>query len=149
MPARKLVVVGDGPEMPSLRKRCPPNVELRGRLSDDGVEAELQSARAFTGDIIEVRCVAADHAPEGHEGIVTAAAGQLARHHRQLERARHAHHRKICGRATALEPCARGALEQTRHDDIVEARRHDRDLAPAGSHFALDELRGRHPSSPT
>ncbi|MBE7939427.1 MULTISPECIES: glycosyltransferase [Ramlibacter] len=47
MPSRKLVVIGDGPEMPALRRRCPPNVELRGRLPDEAVEAALQSARAF------------------------------------------------------------------------------------------------------
>lgn len=47
MPSRKLVVIGDGPEMEALRRRCPPNVELRGWQADDAVEAALQSARAF------------------------------------------------------------------------------------------------------
>src|SRR6202043_206072 len=115
-----------------------------------GLEAcELQAARAFAGDIVEVRRVAADHAAEGHEGVVTAAGGKLACDYRQLERARHAHHRKVGGGAAVLEPGAGGTLEQTRHDEIVEARRDDRDLTPASTHLPLDELRGAHPSSPT
>lgn len=47
MPSRKLVVVGDGPEMAALKARCPSNVELKGWQPDDAVEAELQAARAF------------------------------------------------------------------------------------------------------
>ncbi|MDE2604323.1 MAG: glycosyltransferase [Burkholderiales bacterium] len=47
MPQRRLVVVGDGPEMPRLRATCPPNVELMGFQSDDVVQQQLGSARAF------------------------------------------------------------------------------------------------------
>lgn len=47
MPQRKLIVVGDGPEMPRLKAMCPPNVQLMGRQSDEVVERELQQARAF------------------------------------------------------------------------------------------------------
>ncbi len=47
MPDRKLVVVGDGPEMPRLRAMCPPNVELLGYQSDEVVQQQLGSARAF------------------------------------------------------------------------------------------------------
>lgn len=47
MPSRKLIVIGDGPEMPRLRSICPPNVELMGRQPDEVVDRELQSARAF------------------------------------------------------------------------------------------------------
>jgi glycosyltransferase involved in cell wall biosynthesis len=47
MPSRKLVVVGDGPEMPMLRAACPPNVSLMGWQSDEVVEQQLQSAKAF------------------------------------------------------------------------------------------------------
>jgi glycosyltransferase involved in cell wall biosynthesis len=47
MPSRKLVVVGDGPEMPRLRAMCPPNVELLGFQPDEVVQQQLGSARAF------------------------------------------------------------------------------------------------------
>ena len=47
MPQRKLVVVGDGPEMPRLRAMCPPNVELLGFQPDEVVQQQLGSARAF------------------------------------------------------------------------------------------------------
>src|SRR5580700_2958885 len=115
-----------------------------------GLEArQLQAARAFTGHIVKVRRVAADHTPERHERVITTAGGQLAGRDRQLERARYAHHRQVRGRAAVLEPRAGGALEQTRHDEIVETRRDDRDFAAARVNLAFDELRGDHPSSPT
>jgi glycosyltransferase involved in cell wall biosynthesis len=47
MPSRKLIVIGDGPEMPALRAACPPNVTLLGWQPDDVVERHLQAARAF------------------------------------------------------------------------------------------------------
>src|SRR4051794_13372047 len=47
MPQRKLVVVGDGPEMPKLRAMCPPNVELLGFQPDEVVQQQLGAARAF------------------------------------------------------------------------------------------------------
>lgn len=47
MPARKLIVIGDGPEMPALKAICPPNVSLLGWQSDEAVESHLQSAKAF------------------------------------------------------------------------------------------------------
>lgn len=47
MPQRRLVVIGDGPEMPRLRAQCPPNVELLGYQSDEVVQQQLGSARAF------------------------------------------------------------------------------------------------------
>jgi O-antigen biosynthesis alpha-1,3-mannosyltransferase len=47
MPSRKLVVVGDGPEMPALQAKCPPNVTLMGWQSDEVVGQQLRAARAF------------------------------------------------------------------------------------------------------
>ncbi|HSI54102.1 MAG TPA: glycosyltransferase [Ramlibacter sp.] len=47
MPTRKLVVIGDGPELPALKANCPPNVTLLGWQPDDVVQKHLQSARAF------------------------------------------------------------------------------------------------------
>lgn len=47
MPQRRLVVVGDGPEMPRLRAMCPSNVELLGFQPDEIVQQQMGSARAF------------------------------------------------------------------------------------------------------
>lgn len=47
MPDRRLVVIGDGPELRRLRAKAPPNVELRGRLSTPEVREHMQRARAF------------------------------------------------------------------------------------------------------
>lgn len=47
MPSRKLVVIGDGPELATLRAACPSNVTLLGRQSDEVVRQHLQAARAF------------------------------------------------------------------------------------------------------
>ncbi len=47
MPSRKLIVIGDGPELAALRASCPPNVTLLGRQSDEVVRQHLQAARAF------------------------------------------------------------------------------------------------------
>ena len=47
MPKRRLVVIGDGPELPRLRAMCPPNVELLGFQSGEAVQQYLGGARAF------------------------------------------------------------------------------------------------------
>lgn len=47
MPDRRLVVIGDGPEMRRLRARVRSNVQLLGRLSDAAVREHMQRARAF------------------------------------------------------------------------------------------------------
>jgi len=47
MPERRLVVIGDGPEMGRLRSKAPSNVELLGRLPTPAVREHLQRARAF------------------------------------------------------------------------------------------------------
>lgn len=47
LPQRRLVVIGDGPEMPRLRANCPPNVELLGYQPDEVVQQQLGAARAF------------------------------------------------------------------------------------------------------
>ncbi len=47
MPSRKLIVIGDGPEMAALKVKRPPNVDLLGWQPDDVVESYLQSAKAF------------------------------------------------------------------------------------------------------
>jgi glycosyltransferase involved in cell wall biosynthesis len=47
MPSRKLIVIGDGPEMPALKAKCPPNVTLMGWQSDEVVGQHLRAAKAF------------------------------------------------------------------------------------------------------
>lgn len=47
MPGRKLVVIGDGPQMRSLQAHRPPNVTLMGWQTDEVVRQYLANARAF------------------------------------------------------------------------------------------------------
>lgn len=47
MPGRKLVVIGDGPELAVLKARCPANVTLMGWQPDDVVQQHMAAARAF------------------------------------------------------------------------------------------------------
>lgn len=47
MPQRKLVVIGGGPDLEALRRRCPANVELMGWQPDDVVQDYLGRAKAF------------------------------------------------------------------------------------------------------
>ncbi len=47
MPERRLVVIGDGPEMPRLREAAAPNVTLMGFQPDAVLRDHLQRARAF------------------------------------------------------------------------------------------------------
>ena len=47
MPQRRLVVIGDGPEMRRVRSKASPNVEILGRLPTPAVRDHLQRARAF------------------------------------------------------------------------------------------------------
>jgi glycosyltransferase involved in cell wall biosynthesis len=47
MPDRRLVVIGDGPEMPRIRARAGSNVELLGRQPLSVLRDHLQRARAF------------------------------------------------------------------------------------------------------
>jgi glycosyltransferase involved in cell wall biosynthesis len=47
MPDKKLVVIGDGPEMPKLRALVAPNVTLLGYQSFEALKRYMQQARAF------------------------------------------------------------------------------------------------------
>jgi glycosyltransferase involved in cell wall biosynthesis len=47
LPSKRLVVIGDGPEMAALKGRCPANVTLMGFQPDEVVQRHLQAARAF------------------------------------------------------------------------------------------------------
>lgn len=47
MPDRRLVVIGDGPEMPAVRKAAGSNVTVMGKQPDDVVVSHLQRAKAF------------------------------------------------------------------------------------------------------
>ena len=69
--------------------------------------------------------------------------------HRQLEGAGNAHHGEILCRAAALVPGSPRALQQTRDDEVVEARSDDRHAAVARTRLLLDETGSAHPSAPT
>jgi len=47
MPGRKLVVIGDGPEMPKIRAKATPNVTLLGYQPFEVLREYMQKARAF------------------------------------------------------------------------------------------------------
>lgn len=47
MPDRRLVVIGDGPEMPAVRAAAGPNVTILGKQPDEVVVSHLQRAKAF------------------------------------------------------------------------------------------------------
>ena len=47
MPNKKLIVIGDGPQLRHLRKVATPNVQLLGHLPEDKVIAYMQRAKAF------------------------------------------------------------------------------------------------------
>jgi glycosyltransferase involved in cell wall biosynthesis len=47
LPDKRLVVIGDGPEMPAVRAAAGPNVTILGKQSDAVVVSHLQQAKAF------------------------------------------------------------------------------------------------------
>jgi glycosyltransferase involved in cell wall biosynthesis len=47
LPERRLVVIGDGPEMSRLQAAASPNVRLMGRVPTEEVKKQMQRARAF------------------------------------------------------------------------------------------------------
>ena len=47
LPDKKLIVIGDGPEMPAVKKAAGSNVTIMGRQPDDVVVSHLQRAKAF------------------------------------------------------------------------------------------------------
>jgi len=53
MPKRRLVVIGDGPELERLRGRAPPNVQMLGYQPAEVLRDHMQRARAFVFAAIE------------------------------------------------------------------------------------------------
>jgi glycosyltransferase involved in cell wall biosynthesis len=47
LPDQRLLVLGDGPDLPKVRALAGPNVELLGHVSDDEVRRRMQGASAF------------------------------------------------------------------------------------------------------
>lgn len=47
MPDRRLIVIGDGPEMAAVRAAAGPNITIMGKQSDEVVVSHLQRAKAF------------------------------------------------------------------------------------------------------
>ncbi len=53
LPNQKLVVIGDGPEMPKLKSLAGPNVQLLGYQDDEVLRDHMQRAKAFVFAAIE------------------------------------------------------------------------------------------------
>ncbi len=53
MPEKKLVVIGDGPDLPRLRSLAGENVTFTGFLPFDALRSYLQAARAFVYAAVE------------------------------------------------------------------------------------------------
>jgi glycosyltransferase involved in cell wall biosynthesis len=53
LPQRRLVVIGDGPELAAIRARAPRNVEMLGRQPREVLRDHLQRAKAFVFAAIE------------------------------------------------------------------------------------------------
>jgi len=47
MPARRLVVIGDGPEMGRIKRMATPNIELLGHQPNEALREHMRRARAF------------------------------------------------------------------------------------------------------
>jgi glycosyltransferase involved in cell wall biosynthesis len=47
MPHRRLIIIGDGPQMKAVKRACGPNVTLLGYQPDEVLKEYLQKARAF------------------------------------------------------------------------------------------------------
>src|SRR3990172_3591343 len=82
------------------------------------------------GDVVEVRGLAADHRAQADHGGVPTAGGQALRHERKLERPGDPREVEVVvPRALRAEALER-SLDHLAHDDLVEARRDDREPAP-------------------
>ena len=53
MPDKKLIVVGDGPDMAKIKKKASANVELLGYQTDESLRSFLQKAKAFLFAAVE------------------------------------------------------------------------------------------------
>jgi glycosyltransferase involved in cell wall biosynthesis len=53
MPERRLVIIGDGPELAALRAHAPENVQFTGRLPNEAVRQHMQSCRALVFPAVE------------------------------------------------------------------------------------------------
>ncbi len=53
MPRRKLIVIGDGPDLPALKRRAIPNVTLLGHQPPEAMRQAVQNARAFVFAAVE------------------------------------------------------------------------------------------------
>lgn len=74
MPNKKLIVIGDGPQLRMLRKVATPNVQLLGQLPEDKVISYMQRAKAFifaadedfSSRLIEAQCCGTPVITYGH-----------------------------------------------------------------------------------
>ena len=102
--------------------------------------AELESGGRLAGDVVEVRRLAADHAAESDDAGVAARLRKRHRAERQLERARHGHHRDRLLCDPGLLELGERRREQPVHDLAVEARDDDADAATRVPRLALEQV---------
>ena len=78
MPNKKLIVIGDGPQLRKLRKVATSNVQLHGQLPEEKVIAFMQRAKAFifaadedfSSRMIEAQCCGTPVITYGHGGAL-------------------------------------------------------------------------------
>src|ERR1700722_7036605 len=92
----------------------------------------LQTAGTLAGHEFEMRRVSANHAAERNDRLIAAARYETACDDGQLKCPGHPRDEEVALFAAPLAPGGHGALQQRRHDDVVESCRHDRNAPPDG-----------------
>ena len=97
-----------------------------------------QAAGAFACDVIEMRGRALDDGTERDDGVVAPAQRQLARHDRQVERARRAHDFDLLVAGAMAPEHVDGAAHQLVDDEVVETRGENRKAQFADLQIAFE-----------
>jgi len=87
--------------------------------------------------VLEVRRGAADHGAEGHDRVVAFARGDAPDDEWQVERARHADDLDLLLAGTVAQQRVDCAADQRVDDQVVEARRDDRETKIARDEVAV------------
>src|ERR1700722_4610229 len=108
----------------------------------------LQAAGTLAGHEFEMRRVSANHAAKRDDRLIAAARDEPPCDDGQLKCPGHPRDEEVALFAAALAPGSHGALQQGRHDVIVESCRHDRNATPGSWKVAFARPRATHVSSP-
>src|SRR5687768_11254325 len=123
-------------------------LRLFGRVSGEKPESDRhiivrarlrQTARGFTGDVVEVRRLAANHRSDDNERIVPLGGEQPACGGRELPRARHPDHVNVLTDEAVPDERIDGAVGELLGNGLVEAGCEDRDATPS-ARGCTDEL---------